>query len=172
MRNICIYLSSLYTYRKIHHVYLKLRLCGKVQYFSSQVSLNIEPDWNLPVSVCSRSIMKDGNVFVWGVRFLWRFEAHPSCSSLTGRSCWEEGTGRPLGKVNRFFKECCCSSKAELSSVTNSFRITHGAAKSQWWVYYSQCSTGTLIHFCQEKLVLYFCKVKVLMKCLSISNAI
>lgn len=147
-----VYLCSLYTYRKIHHIYLKLRLCGKLQYFSAQVSLNLESDWNLPVSVCSR-LWKMEMFFVWGVRFLCRLGVHSYCSSLAFRSCWEEGPRRHLGKVYKLFKECCCSSKAELSSVTNRFRITHRAAKSQWWVYYSQCSTVTLIHFCQEKLI-------------------
>lgn len=103
----------------------------------------------------------------WGERLLCRFGVHPYC-----RSCWVKGARRHLGEMYELLEECCCSSKAELSSVTKSFGVTHRAAKSWWWLYYSQCSTVTLIHLSQEKLKLYFCKLKVLMKCLSISNVI
>lgn len=126
----------------------------------------------LPVSVCFRCIMKDGNIFVWGARFFHRFGMCSYSSSLAGRSCWEEGARRYLGEVYELFKECCSSSKAKLSSVINSFRVTHRATKSQWRMYYSQCSTVTLIYFSQEKLKLHFRKLKVLIKCLSISNVI
>lgn len=71
---------------------------------------------------------------------------HLYSSSLDGRSCWEGGARRRLGEVYELFKECCSSSKAELSSVTGSTEQPNPSGG-----YYSQCSTVTLIHVFSRK---------------------